>query len=27
VTLLVLMIAAIVYAALAPGQSHLGMDM
>ena len=27
VTLLVLMIAGIVYAALAPGQSHLGMDM
>ena len=27
VTLLVLMIAAIVYAALASGQSHLGMDM
>jgi quinol-cytochrome oxidoreductase complex cytochrome b subunit len=27
VALLVLMIAAIVYAALAPGQSHLGMDM
>lgn len=27
VTLFVLMIAAIVYAAVAPGQSHLGMDM